>query len=296
MARIRSVKPEFWTNEQVMDLPPLARLAFIGLWNFCDDRGVHPASARTLKAQVFAGDDITTEQMQAYVDSMIDVGLLGIFEDGGKPFWFVTGWHHQRIEKPRNKYPAPPTIPRPFDDSSPTLPGKVADQSKKRRRPLADRSSTDVDVDVDVEGDKTNTGGIAEVGGVQGGKHAESVETHADAPPSAPPPPASTGTRLANDWALPKPWGEWALHERPDMTAEDVRREAETFADHWHAKAGADARKANWQATWRNWVRRAELRRVNGSGKQARLEAHNRDVAAGWKPPEQREGGKPDEA
>ena len=45
------------------------------------------------------------------------------------------------------------------------------------------------------------------------------------------------------------------MQERPDLSAEDVRREAECFADYWHAKAGADARKADWLATWRNWVR-----------------------------------------
>ncbi len=66
----------------------------------------------------------------------------------------------------------------------------------------------------------------------------------------------TSGSRLPEDWALPKSWGEWALKERTDWTADTVRKVAERFADHWHAKAGADARKADWQATWRNWVRR----------------------------------------
>ncbi|WP_406626124.1 hypothetical protein [Acidovorax sp. SDU_ACID1] len=87
----------------------------------------------------------------------------------------------------------------------------------------------------------------------------------AAAPPAAPPTPAPkprraepVGTRLPADWALPKPWGEWALAERPDMAADDVRREAACFADHWHAKAGKDGRKADWLATWRNWIRRCD--------------------------------------
>lgn len=37
MPRIRTIKPEYWTSEQVLDLSIPARLAFIGLWNFCDD-------------------------------------------------------------------------------------------------------------------------------------------------------------------------------------------------------------------------------------------------------------------
>jgi len=66
------------------------------------------------------------------------------------------------------------------------------------------------------------------------------------------------GTCLPDGWQLPKSWGEWALTERPDLTEADVRREAAQFADYWHAKAGGDARKADWEATWRNWIRKGE--------------------------------------
>lgn len=74
-----------------------------------------------------------------------------------------------------------------------------------------------------------------------------------------PPPPASAkqnGTRLPDDWKLPKTWGEWALSEKPELNADDVRRMAETFKDHWIANANRrEAKKADWEATWRNWVR-----------------------------------------
>ena len=52
MARIRTVKPEFWASEQVMECSPIARLLFIGLWNFCDDAGNHPLSEKTLRDYV----------------------------------------------------------------------------------------------------------------------------------------------------------------------------------------------------------------------------------------------------
>ena len=61
------------------------------------------------------------------------------------------------------------------------------------------------------------------------------------------------GQRLPDDWQLPPDWQAWAQQERPDL---DVHQVALQFADHWHAKAGVDARKADWLATWRNWVRR----------------------------------------
>lgn len=63
-----------------------------------------------------------------------------------------------------------------------------------------------------------------------------------------------TGSRLPADWSLPSDWKQWAVSERPDV---DPNREASTFADYWTSVAGAKGRKADWQATWRNWIRRA---------------------------------------
>lgn len=35
----------------------------------------------------------------------------------------------------------------------------------------------------------------------------------------------------------------------------DPAETALRFADYWHSVPGAKGRKANWLATWRNWVR-----------------------------------------
>jgi hypothetical protein len=67
---------------------------------------------------------------------------------------------------------------------------------------------------------------------------------------------ASKGSRLPADWQLPKAWGEWALQEAPTWAPEQVRKVAERFRDYWIAKPGREGFKADWLATWRNWVRR----------------------------------------
>lgn len=84
----------------------------------------------------------------------------------------------------------------------------------------------------------------------------------AESPPPAPPPapaaaaPATTrGTRLTAAWKLPKAWGDWALDEFAQWSADKVRLEGEKFRDHWVAKTGKDATKTDWLATWRNWCR-----------------------------------------
>lgn len=133
MARIRTVKPEFWTSEQVMDCSTTARLAFIGMWNFCDDAGIHPASAKTLKAEVFPADDIMAGDVQVLVDELKANGLIIEYEVAGKPYWQVTGWYHQKIEKPNFKHPKP-EFRQPIDDHSPTDRRPIDDHSTPERR------------------------------------------------------------------------------------------------------------------------------------------------------------------
>lgn len=82
-------------------------------------------------------------------------------------------------------------------------------------------------------------------------------------------PPAPRGKRLDPEWLLPKAWGEWAMAEFPAWTTDRVRREAESFRDFWVAKAGKDAAKLDWQATWRNWCRNAKPDKPATTGKHA---------------------------
>lgn len=84
------------------------------------------------------------------------------------------------------------------------------------------------------------------------------TETVAEAVFGAADAPANTrGTRLPKEWILPKAWGEWALGEPGGWSVEAIRTESLKFRDHWVAKAGKDATKLDWMATWRNWLRNA---------------------------------------
>ena len=60
------------------------------------------------------------------------------------------------------------------------------------------------------------------------------------------------GTALPEAWSLPVDCKTWAEGARPDV---DVLTVADSFRDYWVAKPGKDGRKADWLATWRNWVR-----------------------------------------
>lgn len=108
MARYRTVKPEFWTSEQVMECSPIARLMFIGMWNYADDAGRLPLSAKSIKAQIFPSDDITVEIIRGMIDELSSNGLVDVYDVDEKEYLQITGWHHQKIDRPQpGKYPAP---------------------------------------------------------------------------------------------------------------------------------------------------------------------------------------------
>lgn len=80
--------------------------------------------------------------------------------------------------------------------------------------------------------------------------------------------PKQLGKALPKDWVLPKAWGEWALSERPDLSADDVRKISESFKDHWLSTANqAKSKRADWEATWRNWIRRQTISKTKFKNK-----------------------------
>lgn len=92
------------------------------------------------------------------------------------------------------------------------------------------------------------------------------------------------GTALPADWKLSKEWGEWALSEKPNWTADDVRRVAADFKDHWLANANqAKSKKADWLAAWRKWVRSPLNETKNGAqfktSGQRRMEVTDNAIA-----------------
>lgn len=70
-----------------------------------------------------------------------------------------------------------------------------------------------------------------------------------------PPTHKKRATRLPEDWAPTPDQIAWARSERKDI---NPATEASKFRDYWIAKAGRDASKLDWDATWRNWVRNAK--------------------------------------
>jgi hypothetical protein len=120
MARIRSIKPEFWTSEQIMMLKPLTRLLFIGMWNFADDYGRMAYAPATIKAQVLPGDTMEIQAIKDMLTELSSAGLILIYAVRGREYIEITGWSHQRIDRPHKpKYPGPVSDEPETDDEPP---------------------------------------------------------------------------------------------------------------------------------------------------------------------------------
>lgn len=244
MARIRSIKPEFWVSEQVAECSTSARLTFVGLWTFSDDNGVHPAKPKTLKAELFPMDDVSSIDVAGWMAELINAGLVAEFEAGGERFWYVTGWaKHQKIDRPSCKYPVPPRQTAPADKSV----GIVEPSSKTQPSAAPDVPIAQLQLVEPSPNDRRAPPPGEERKGEERTGETASPKAQRSTPAE------SAGTRLPKDWALPDDWRRYCVDRRPELDPDAV---AENFRDWWHGKAGKDGRKADWLATWQGWVRK----------------------------------------
>lgn len=216
MARIRTIKPDFWTDEKLTECSMSARLLFIGMFNFADDNGNLPASAKKLKMQIFPADSL---DCQPLLNELIAHGVIMEYSVSGDKYLNICGFKkHQVINRPSST-----SIPEPSNEDS-------------------------VSAHVELPDGREGKG--------KEGKGIKEKEIKETASPSAPPAkPKSNGSRLPDNFQVPDDWMDWAASERRDIPTSELPGIAAGFTDYWTAKAGAAARKVSWEATWRNWIR-----------------------------------------
>lgn len=79
MARIRTIKPEFFTSEDIVGLSPLARLLYIALWCEADRDGRMVWKPRTFKLRFLPADDC---DINALCEEILSAGLVELYGEG----------------------------------------------------------------------------------------------------------------------------------------------------------------------------------------------------------------------
>ena len=83
MARIRTIKPEFFTSEDIVNLTPLSRLFYVSLWCESDREGRIDWKPKTFKLRYFPGDNCNIDLM---AKELIAAKLIIIYEVDGIEF------------------------------------------------------------------------------------------------------------------------------------------------------------------------------------------------------------------
>ena len=106
MARIRTIKPEFFTSEDVVDMPHHDRLLYIALWCEADREGRLVWKPRTIKMRYFPADDFDVAEA---CERLVSTGHVVLYGDGLA--YIPTFLDHQHI----NPREAQSTLPAPED-------------------------------------------------------------------------------------------------------------------------------------------------------------------------------------
>ncbi len=105
MARIRTIKPEFWEDEKIGRLPIPCRLFFIGCWNFADDFGVIKGNATLLKSQIFPYDEnLRASEIKKWIDALVDARMLIPIIHAEESYYYIRTFRsHQVLDKRYDK-------------------------------------------------------------------------------------------------------------------------------------------------------------------------------------------------
>jgi hypothetical protein len=108
VARIRSIKPEFFDDFELSTISAYARLAFIGLWCFADRAGRLKDDPMRLRARLFPFEPQI--DMDGLLGELASVGVLVRYAHEGTRYLSIPGFErHQRPhpKEPDSMIPAP---------------------------------------------------------------------------------------------------------------------------------------------------------------------------------------------
>lgn len=118
MARIRSIKPEFWSSPGIEETDPYARLLYIAMWTWADDNGVGVANPRELLGFAFPLDEeITVADVRRWLVEIRRVFEVKFYTVKGRQYFSIPSWEqHQKFDRrSKGKHPGPDEAETPSD-------------------------------------------------------------------------------------------------------------------------------------------------------------------------------------
>lgn len=106
MARIRTIKPEFFTSEDIVELSPLARLLYVALWCEADKEGRLVWKPKTFKMRYLPADDC---DVAGLLDEITGAGLVVLYGEGYAYIPAFKAHQHINPRETESQLPEPTT-------------------------------------------------------------------------------------------------------------------------------------------------------------------------------------------
>lgn len=231
MARARNIKPGFFRNADLVELTFEARLLFIGLWTVADRLGRLEDRPKQIKMELFPADNMDCD---ALLNDLEKIGVIERYKHDGCSYIQVLNFSkHQNPHK---------------DERASTIPPNGGYEESTVQAPCKHSATSEV---VGLIPDSLLL--IPDSLIPDSNANGDSCESPSSHQPKVKKKSNSVGRRFTEDDFLKPEWISYCNQTRPDL---DPRSVFEDFRCHWLSKAGADARKTNWDLTWQGWVRR----------------------------------------
>lgn len=283
MARIRTLKPEFWTDDIIVELTFAARLFYQGYWNFAlCDYGHSDATPKSLKMKIFPADDVDAEEL---IDELVKWGRLirKTTPDGRAYLHAATLSKHTKMDTRWNTrcpycalegnakpVSAPPSTDEPAEthaslsEPAETPPSEVKGSEGRGGEVKGGSSSLGALPHAEPDTESDNLGAFP---ASQPDGQVTDLESPAKVGPGSPGTPTASrpdeapkssgakGTRIPDDFTVTEAMVAWAHQRAPNVNG---RLETEKFVNYWRSLPGVKAKKIDWQLTWRNWMLTAQ--------------------------------------
>lgn len=255
MARIRTVKPEFFESVSLAQVSRDARLTFIGLFTLADDYGRMRYLPKKITGALYPLDpDVDDADVHDWVCELERVGCVRRYSVDGYEYLELPGWaEHQRIDRPSSS-----RVPEPIESGSSEARECLASVSRvsrdsldagrrkkeegSRKKEVGSRDSAQCDSDGldDDEGDGPASDDAANL--------------------KAKPKPKRK-TRFPDDFVFEERMRQWAPAIRAVQLGADLEQEFEVFRD-WHVAHGS--LMLDWGAAFRTWLGKYQPRGGRG--------------------------------
>jgi len=107
MARARNIKPGFFRNADLVELPVETRMLFIGLWTLADREGRLADRPKQIRMEIYPADSFDVDTM---LQSLHDTGFILRYEVNGIRYIQVNNFH--KHQNPHHRE-LPSTCPQP---------------------------------------------------------------------------------------------------------------------------------------------------------------------------------------